>query len=202
MSLYGFIVDTNLYSGNFERKMCAFMTGHIGDCGVGIEEVGAYLEDYDNPIPHVAQVPDEYDCERPVRIIETPGLWNNGMGFHFKNGEEEIAIQRYVESTIAYYQQHKDRVESYRGKQLPTWSDSSINKVIRQYDKKIEEAKAKTEVAKYPAYQSVLIYFEVQPDEETIDFLKQRAYKFAEKNKGLEVTGFRLYEESAKTTTI
>ena len=34
---YGFIVDTDSYAGNFEREMCAYMTGHIGECSVGEE---------------------------------------------------------------------------------------------------------------------------------------------------------------------
>ena len=34
-----FVVDTDTYAGNFEREMCAFMTGITGACGVGKEEV-------------------------------------------------------------------------------------------------------------------------------------------------------------------
>lgn len=31
MKQYKFIVDTNKYSGNFERDMCDYMTGAYGD---------------------------------------------------------------------------------------------------------------------------------------------------------------------------
>ena len=34
---YLFVIDTDSYSGNFEREMCAYCTGQIGDCEVGIE---------------------------------------------------------------------------------------------------------------------------------------------------------------------
>lgn len=34
---YSLLVCTDSYVGNFEREMCAFMTGSIGDCGVGEE---------------------------------------------------------------------------------------------------------------------------------------------------------------------
>jgi len=38
MEKHSFIIDTNEYAGNFEREMCAYCTGQIGDCGVGEEE--------------------------------------------------------------------------------------------------------------------------------------------------------------------
>lgn len=43
----GFIIDTDSYSGNFEREMCAYITGHIGDCLVGFEEAEDYLSKYE-----------------------------------------------------------------------------------------------------------------------------------------------------------
>lgn len=39
-----FVVDTEQYAGNFERGMCAFMTGMLGECGVGSEEARLYYE--------------------------------------------------------------------------------------------------------------------------------------------------------------
>lgn len=35
---YSIVVETDSYAGNFEREMCAFMTGHIGKCEVGLKE--------------------------------------------------------------------------------------------------------------------------------------------------------------------
>jgi hypothetical protein len=32
---YVFIIDTEQYAGNFEREMCAYCTGILGDCEVG-----------------------------------------------------------------------------------------------------------------------------------------------------------------------
>jgi len=32
-----FVIDTDTYAGNFERPMCAYMTGRVGECGVGEE---------------------------------------------------------------------------------------------------------------------------------------------------------------------
>lgn len=36
---YQLLVKTNCYAGNFERELCAFMTGQVGDCEVGDEFV-------------------------------------------------------------------------------------------------------------------------------------------------------------------
>lgn len=35
---YSIVVETDSYAGNFEREMCAFMTGHIGECEAGLKE--------------------------------------------------------------------------------------------------------------------------------------------------------------------
>jgi len=35
--MYKFIIDTDQYAGNFEREMCAYLTGTVGECGVGDE---------------------------------------------------------------------------------------------------------------------------------------------------------------------
>lgn len=31
------VIDTDAYAGNFERELCAYLTGQIGDCNVGSE---------------------------------------------------------------------------------------------------------------------------------------------------------------------
>lgn len=36
---YELLVKTNSYAGNFERDMCAYLTGSVGDCGVGDEYI-------------------------------------------------------------------------------------------------------------------------------------------------------------------
>jgi len=83
---YLFVVDTDAYAGNFEREMCAYMTGQIGECGVGgvlaalarveIPNVVAQLEDL------IEQVPDEHGCHRPVSILPNPRYGNDGHGNH------------------------------------------------------------------------------------------------------------------------
>ena len=91
-------IDTNEYAGNFEREMCAFVTGQVGECGVGEELVkeaqeelaqdtfnntGEWIEE------HIVSEPDDSDCPccRPCSIWPTPGRVNNGSGAHFNEQE-------------------------------------------------------------------------------------------------------------------
>ncbi len=84
------VIDTEQYAGNFEREMVAFITGLIGECGVG-EEAKAYADDelskedlawFDNNVN--CWVQDDHGCGRPAFLVETPGWGNDGMGEHTK----------------------------------------------------------------------------------------------------------------------
>lgn len=62
------IINTNQYAGNFEREMCAYVTGQVGDCGVGEEMIVDYPNDEYLFEELVLQVPDEHGCYRPCSI--------------------------------------------------------------------------------------------------------------------------------------
>jgi hypothetical protein len=67
--------------------MCAYCTGQIGDCGVGIEEQAVFDEKYgdefrDGLYELIDQRPDEHGTHRPCGIESTPGYYNNGHGKH------------------------------------------------------------------------------------------------------------------------
>jgi len=70
---YVFVIDTSHYAGNFEREMCAFMTGILGASGVGEEEAVRFFEDLgltsredqilNNPFADlVIQIPRDSEC--------------------------------------------------------------------------------------------------------------------------------------------
>ncbi len=155
---YAFIVDTDSYSGNFEREMGAYLTGQIGDCEVGSDLLGLFYEDMkENGTEEyidlfdeiVYQKPDENGFRRPVEIETTPNRVNNGMGLHL--------------------------------------------------DKDSDEAKALPRT--YGAYESVAIFFSVNPTEHA-EFLKKRAYEFETIEK-LKVKGFRIQKiETTVETSI
>lgn len=64
---YELHIETNKYAGNFEREMCAFLTGVIGECGVGDSEQAIYKEEESYEF-EIRQVADEHGVERPVVI--------------------------------------------------------------------------------------------------------------------------------------
>lgn len=86
LDYYLLVIDTNRYAGNFEREMCAYITGQIGDCAVGkkqaerakqeIPQIISTLEDL------IEQVPDDHGCRRPVSIFPNPRYGNDGHGKH------------------------------------------------------------------------------------------------------------------------
>lgn len=86
---YILVVLTDSYSGNFERGMCAYMTGIVGECGVGddqaeifkadMEEIGKDPDMFDGMLEWE---PDDHGCHRPASI------WNYGKN----NGYNDVAI--------------------------------------------------------------------------------------------------------------
>lgn len=75
-SSYIFIIDTDSYAGNFEREMTAYMTGVIGDCGVGYEMMQKFHQEVPDMIVNKESVfidrllliPDDHGCKRPCSI--------------------------------------------------------------------------------------------------------------------------------------
>lgn len=89
---FAFIVDTEQYAGNFERELCAFMTGIVGECGVGRREAADFAETKPGPNPFekiIVSVSDDEGFPRPTSIWRTPGWVNNGKGGHLKTGSPE-----------------------------------------------------------------------------------------------------------------
>ncbi len=66
---WGFIIDTDSYAGNFERDLCAYVTGQVGECGVGKSLVEKLPIDFSELVMGVA---DEHGCIRPCSIFMNP----------------------------------------------------------------------------------------------------------------------------------
>ena len=90
---YLFVVDTNLYSGNFERQMCGFVTGHHGENGYPEwgEKSGVNEDHYD----FVCEDPKDTIFYSPVTIVSTPGWYNDGSGKHFKINKSGKVPKKY-----------------------------------------------------------------------------------------------------------
>lgn len=76
---YTFVIDTDQYSGNFEREMTAYCTGVIGECEVGREYQQMFNEDSDINT-RIEQRDDGEGCYRPTIIWTTPNMSNDGYG--------------------------------------------------------------------------------------------------------------------------
>lgn len=185
---YLFVVDTEQYAGNFERWLCGYMTGRTdepvthGDeeAAIAKNELPSKMWDYfQEHVLVCSEKPDDCPIDTPVIIYPTPGWFNHGMGGHFKEGEEAKALK-----------DHDKEVEKYE-------KDHKCNLGIK-----------KKKLTKFPAYQSVAIFFDEKPPKDVIATLKERAYKFAKEYwpnhevfaSKITVTGFRLLHETTKTT--
>lgn len=87
-----FLVDTNSYSGNFERQLVAWMTAKAGDDDHGSEIVEEVYRTFPPDIlvwfdEYTLVASDDRGYERYADIAPTPGWYNDGKGGHFKEGE-------------------------------------------------------------------------------------------------------------------
>lgn len=199
---YYFVIDTDEYAGSFERQMCAYVTGQVGECGVG-QKIANHarqklskhmLEIFDE---FVMQEPDDHGCHRPCKIYPTPGFYNNGLGFEYQAGEEDKAIEAYRNSCI----------EESQRKVHP--ADQEDNE--KRWLKKAENAEQ--EFGHYPSYQSVAISFYEEPEDNEIEVMKTRAEDWAKAcreqyteelggdrwDHGFNITGFRIVIERTVT---
>jgi hypothetical protein len=187
--MYIFVVDTEQYAGNFERAMCAYITGQVGQCTVGEECATTFEEEVDldeNLFDlMVEQVPDEHGCHRPCSIYPTPGWFNNGLGQHYREGVPGVEEKAKED----HRKQCEEKIAN--GENVPFW-EKLLNKPLE----------------KCPAYFSVAIFFNRQPPDLLIELMKNRAQHFALKLKVAEeewieanrlkytepmtITGFRL----------
>ncbi len=140
-----FIIDTNTYSGNFERQLCAYCTGQYGECEVGRDIANKFCTDFLKEWEGFCEivncyVPDDHGVGRPATIWSTPGYWNDGMGKHYPESK---------------------------------WDGKSD---------------------KWPAYQSVAIFFYEKPNHEQINFICQRATDYCAKE-NIKILKFRLIQE-------
>lgn len=168
-NLYLFVVDTASYAGSFEREMCAFVTGQIGECGVG-REVADQANDGLLPEAqrwfgdHVVSMPDDHGCCRPVTIFSTPGRWSDGMGNEYPDA---------VKPTDAEVVERYETAQKRRG----------------------GHGKGP---GRFPAYDSVAIFLNDKPPAWVADLMRQRAECYAADPFGriempaFAVTGFRL----------
>lgn len=179
-----FVVDTDTYAGNFERSLLAYVTGQKQDNFHDFDEktaervreelppdVSAYFE---NNIGWGLDDLDDVPMMSRVIVHSTPGWFNNGMGGHFKEGQEAEAFEDY-----------KKQVAEYKSKHPGSSLDES------------------PALIKCPSYQSVALFLNEVPPPEILHIMKERAAAFCkdhldimgDKAPPIEVLGFRFVEQ-------
>jgi len=88
---YLMVIMTDSYAGNFERKLCAYATGAVGECEVGYREARDFTEEFGDDFTNnlreiIRDEPDDHGCHRPVTMMATiEGDPNHGMGLNYSN---------------------------------------------------------------------------------------------------------------------
>ena len=100
---YAFVIDTDSYAGNFERDMTAYLTGRVGECGVGEELV----EDLPIEFNNVMDVPDEHDCYRPTSLWKSPNAKYNSVAIFFEDNPTQEQIDFMKERVKSFDHAHK-----------------------------------------------------------------------------------------------
>ena len=217
MTSYKFVIDTDHYAGNFERQMCAYLTGCVSECGVGGEEQAIFeAEVSENPLIVdgeiiVVQEPDKRGRYRPVETWPNPRWFNNGGG-HFRCDEPDVeskALKEFQQRCVAEMEKRIERAEEWRTRDPALrkqygWTDEGIERTVQYERWSIEKVNKLTECYHYPAYMSVAIHLCCRPTLEQIEFLKDRAHKFVLHypkskfgkylNEQITIEGFRLIE--------
>lgn len=89
-----FIIDTDSYAGNFDREMCAYITGQVGMCGVGEDFAKLYQQetgDNDDIFDDYIEYRDFYGSSRPCSIYSSLESLNKSVAIYFdKKPENEI----------------------------------------------------------------------------------------------------------------
>ena len=198
---WAIVIDTNQYAGNFERELCVYCTGIVGDCGVGEELIPSFeefmktLKWKENKFQDaIAKVADDHGCFRPVSIYPNPQWFNNGVGGNYKKNEKNVdekALKAYIKESIIYIKQNMKNIEYMVGKSdedlmnmgISKWTKKDVDRAMENYNKEMEDVNSKTSIIHYPSYCSVSIFFDVKPNKEMIDIIKQRAAEYCSNSK-------------------
>lgn len=108
---FGLIIETDKYAGNFEREFCAYVTGRIGECGVGDELIDPKT-DYSMFEESVISMPDDHGCNRPVTLC---GYDAQSVMIYFENcpTDEQIAFIKEKAKTFNEYMKEHGNMGDY-----------------------------------------------------------------------------------------
>lgn len=95
---YIFVIDTKDYAGNFERNLCAYVTGITGDCEVGSDYADLFSQEIDTDKEDLfeeIELRSEHDgCARPCAIFKSPNStkYNSVAIFFYKKPNKDLIL--------------------------------------------------------------------------------------------------------------
>lgn len=108
---YLVVIDTNQYSGNFERELTGYVTGVYGECEVGKKEAEIFEEEVEDEALAeelgniIESRRDDRGCYRPCAIATTPYRRNNGAGVHYSVDSDDADGYHAYESVEIYFRE-------------------------------------------------------------------------------------------------
>lgn len=136
---YALIVNLDAYTGNFERKFCAYVMGAVGECGVGKDMRALFLREspmqYNELADLTQPVPDERGCWRPVSIYDDPSDAEpyNSLVIFLGSQPSDEELEIIVERARKFCAERPDWKESHGPKRVLTLRALKLisNKVVR-----------------------------------------------------------------------
>jgi hypothetical protein len=102
---YSIIIKTNQYAGNFERELCAHLTGIVGECEVGHE----YVDEEITTIfeQSIATPADDNGTRRPVGLgSRNEGATGNDVVIYFDSEPTKEQVQIIKERLLTFTTYH------------------------------------------------------------------------------------------------
>lgn len=108
-SEYTLRIHTNTHAGNFERELCGYVTGQIGDCEVGGDEAAIAIQELqprelDWFEDNVDKYSDEHGCARPCDVsMNVSGKGFNSVDIYLGDAPPFYIWERIVARVQKYF---------------------------------------------------------------------------------------------------
>lgn len=187
---YILVVDTDRYSGNFERQLAGYATGICDEeRHHGLEQAKEAEVEHPDMIRALRAKSLEvrhHDYGMVTNTIRaTPGRLNNGAGFHYTPGGPEVdqdARARAKRSMTDYFAKaHADvrrrlAENDFQPEGPGAWTREACERTLASAEASIERAGGFVE---WPAFESVAMFFDQPLTMEEFAFVRRRAEEFA-----------------------
>lgn len=111
------VIDTDSYAGNFERDLCAYVTGQYGECEVGKDLADNFSKDiehiewWEKNIVQRSDPPPACSCERPVKIYKNKEGVYHSLAIYVKKHPSEKVLSELIER-VKYFCANKKMIEA------------------------------------------------------------------------------------------